>query len=76
MKKRQRTNSMFKILVSALFVTLLTSFSEADPCKPPDTIVNDWCEYDQIITCHFFYTGGPCLGKTYDYPNLKPKSQN
>jgi hypothetical protein len=73
MNLNQTKMSKLKVLVCALFVVGFSSFSESDPCKPPAQWIRDHCEYDEIITCHVFYTGGPCEGSTYDYPNLRPK---
>lgn len=71
MNLNQKRLSMLKFFAFSLLVVAFSSFIADDPCKPPADWIRDHCEYDEVITCHVFYTGGSCQGHTYDYPNLR-----
>ncbi len=68
MTKNQRTKSVFKVLVCSLFVTVLTSFTEVDPCKPTNEQATSMCEFSVNETCYLLWTGGTCDGQIYYYP--------
>lgn len=59
---------MFKLLACALFVTVLSSFVEVDPCKFTDDQVRANCEYSSNETCWLSWSGGSCDGHTESFP--------